>query len=303
MDGKRSSWDWGRNWPLHVMLLPGLILVLVFVFGPLPGIVMAFQDYQVGKGILGSDMVGLKHFERIWVFDKPKEVIVNSFQISLLKVAFNLAVPVAFALLLNEIRKRALQRTIQTLVYFPHFLSWVILGGIFVDLLSMGGLVNQTLNALFGIGPVFFLGEGAAFVAAIVTTDVWKEFGFATIVYMAAIAGVNPELYEAAVVDGASRFRQAVHVTLPAIVPIFIVVGTLALGNVLNAGFDQIFNMYSPLVYEQGDIIDTYVYREGLNGANFSFGTAMGLFKSVVGMIFILASYVLARKLADYKVF
>ena len=195
------------------------------------------------------------------------------------------------------------KRTIQTVIYLPYFLSWVILGGILIDILSPdGGLINNVLG-LFGINPIFFLGSNEWFRSTIIMTDIWKETGFNTIVFLAAITAVNPNLYEAAAIDGANRWKQTLYVTLPAMLPIIIVVGTISLGNILNAGFDQIFNLYNPLVYETGDIIDTYVYRVGLIDGNFSYGAAVGLFKSFISLILIVIGYRLAYKYANYRIF
>ncbi|WP_425464829.1 ABC transporter permease [Paenibacillus piri] len=298
-----TRWNWKRNWPLHILVMPAFILGLIFHYGPLPGMIIAFQDYKPWLGFTGSEWVGLENFMRIFQFGDTRSVIRNTLFISSFKIVFSLLVPLLFALLLNEVRKSSVKKTIQTLVYLPHFLSWVILGGILIDLLSVkGGIVNQALQ-LFGLQPVFFLGDNKWFVFTLITSDLWKEFGFSAIVFLAALAGVNPNLYEAALIDGANRIQQVWYITLPAIVPIIIVVATLSLGQILNAGFDQVFNLYNPLVYESGDIIDTYVYRIGLLGGQFSFATAVGLFKSVIGFMFILIGYYTAYKLADYRIF
>lgn len=263
---------------------------------------MAFQDYKPWMGISGSDWVGLDNFRYLFERDDSLQVIWNTLIIAVLKLIFNLFVPFVFAILLNEVRKMAIQRTIQTLVYLPHFLSWVILGGILLDLLSTGGLVNRVLGT-FGLGPYFFLGDNSLFRPTIILTDVWKEFGYNMIVFLATLAGINPALYEAAEIDGANRWKQTLHITIPSLVPMLMVVGTLALGNVLNAGFDQIFNLYNPLVYQSGDIIDTFVYRSALENGEMGFATAIGLFKSVISMVLILVSYSLAKKYAGYRIF
>ncbi|MNP08838.1 putative multiple-sugar transport system permease YteP [compost metagenome] len=231
------------------------------------------------------------------------QVVWNTLVIAVFKLIFNLGVPFVFSIFLNELRKLYFKRFVQTLVYLPHFLSWVILGGILIDILSTdGGIVNRALG-VFGIEPIFFLGNGDWFRFTVIASDIWKEFGFGTVVFLAALANINPSLYEAAEVDGASRLRQTLHITIPAMIPIAVVVGTLALGNVLNAGFDQIFNLYNSLVYEKGDIIDTFVYRTAILNGEMGFGTAIGLFKSVISMILILISYRLANKWANYRIF
>lgn len=300
----KQKWNLKRNWPLHVFLLPAVILAFAFSYAPLPGIIMAFMDFKPYLGFSESPWVGLEQFKRMIEFEDAKQVIWNTLIISTMKIILNLVVPIVFAILLNEVRKIAFKRTVQTLVYLPYFLSWVILGGIMLDMLSVdGGIVNNFLTSVFGIDPIFFLGDGDWFRVTAVGTDVWKEFGYSAIVFLAALSGINPNLYEAATIDGANRFQQILYITLPSLLPITIVVATLALGNVLNAGFDQIFNLYNPLVYDKGDIIDTFVYREGLLGGQFSFATAVGLFKSFIGMILIITGYKLAHKYAGYRIF
>ncbi|CAM3385657.1 ABC transporter permease [Marinicrinis lubricantis] len=291
-----------RTWPLHLMLLPAVITVIIFAYVPMGGLIMAFQDFKPYEGIWGSPFVGFDHFKFMFEYPDSKQVIWNTLIISGLKIVFGLIVPFVFAILLNEIRKMLFKRVVQTLVYLPHFISWVILGAILTDMLGSDGIVNTTLEAM-GIEPVFWLGDGNWFRFTVVVSDIWQNFGFNTIVFLAALAGVNPSLYEAAEVDGANRWKQTLHITIPAMIPIAVVVGTLSLGNILNAGFDQIFNLYTPLVYDKGDIIDTFVYRTAILNGQYSFGTAVGMFKSLVGMVLIIISYRLAYKYANYRVF
>uniref|UniRef100_A9U8E6 Predicted protein n=2 Tax=cellular organisms TaxID=131567 RepID=A9U8E6_PHYPA len=198
--------------------------------------------------------------------------------------------------------RERIKRMIQTLIYLPHFLSWVILGGVLIDVLSLKGILNQFLGWL-GMDPVYFLGDNHWFPYVLVATDTWKDFGFGTIVYLAALTGIDQSLYEAAEIDGASRWRQTLNITIPGILPVVVLMTTLSLGNVLNAGFDQVFNLYSPQVYESGDIIDTFVYRIGLIDAQYSVATAVGLFKSVVSLVLISSSYLLAYRFAGYRIF
>ncbi|MFD7522970.1 ABC transporter permease [Paenibacillus chitinolyticus] len=292
-----------QPWILHFMVLPAAVLVLIFSYIPMSGIIMAFQDYKPALGISGSPWVGLKHFRYMWENDYFLKITWNTLFFACSKMVMNLIIPFFFALLLNEVRKMALKRTIQTLVYLPHFLSWVTLSGILIDMLAQTGLINQFLVSVFGIKPIFFLGDGNWFRFTIIFSDVWKEFGFNTIIFLAALSGINPSLYEAAEVDGAGRWKQTFYITIPALIPITIVIATLALGNVLNANFDQVFNLYSPLIYQQGDIIDTFVYREGLLSGQFSFATAVSLFKSFISLILIAISYRLAYRFAGYRIF
>nr|WP_157279963.1 ABC transporter permease subunit [Paenibacillus swuensis] len=285
------------------MLLPPILFAFIFSYLPMAGLVMAFQDYQPWTGFTRSEWVGLEHFKLIFTLPDTIQVTFNTLVIAVGKIAANMVVPFIFALLLNEVRHVGYKRTVQTLVYLPHFMNWVIIGGILMDVLSpSGGLINRGMSML-GVEPVFFLGEGGWFRFTMIASDVWKEFGFSTIVYLAALAGINPSLYEAAEADGANRWKQTVYITIPMLMPIMIVLGTLSLGNVLNAGFEQILTLYSPLVYEKGDIIDTYVYRMGLVSGQYSFGTAFGLLKSIVSCLFIIAAYRLAYRYANYRVF
>ncbi|WP_420490436.1 ABC transporter permease [Neobacillus niacini] len=299
----RKRYKFTRTLPLHLMILPGLILVLIYSYGPMLGLVIAFQKFIPAKGVSGSLWVGLENFRYVLELPGAIQVLWNTLWLSFLKIIFNLAVPLTVSILLNEVRKEAFKRGVQTLIYMPHFLSWVILGGVLIDILSTNhGLVNDFLGIL-GIEPIYFLGDNNWFRTVLVSTDVWKEFGFNTVVYIAALTGINPALYEAAVVDGANRWKQTLHVTLPGIAPIIILLSVLSLGNVLNAGFDQVFNLYSPQVYESGDIIDTFVYRIGLLEAQYGVATAVGLFKSIVSLILISISYFLAYRFAKYRIF
>jgi len=294
---------WKKEWPLHFMLVPGIVLVLIFSYVPMAGIIMAFQKYVPNKGLFGSPMIGWKNFDLLMNYPDIGRVFFNTIYIAAMKIIAGLFVPITIAILLNELGKEWMKRTFQTLVYLPHFMSWVLLSGILVDILSpSSGILNQFLG-LFGIKPIFFLGNNDWFPYVMVISDVWKEFGFGTIVYLAALTSINPSLYEAAEIDGAGRFKQTLHVTLPGMLPIIILMLTLSIGNVLNAGFDQIFNLYGPAVYQSGDIIDTFVYRLGIQQAQFGFATAVGLLKSVVSFILISCSYMLAYRIANYRIF
>ncbi|MDP9697698.1 putative aldouronate transport system permease protein [Paenibacillus intestini] len=292
-----------RTLALDLMLLPAVILTFIFAYIPMGGLVIAFQDYKPWLGFAKSSWIGLEHFQFLFSIPENVQVIWNTLIIAGMKLIGGLIAPLIFALLLNEVRKETLKKSIQTFVYLPHFLSWVILGGILLDMLATKGMINQFLGAVFGLEPIFFLGEGTWFRIVVVTSDIWKEFGFGAIIFLASLAGINPSLYEAAEVDGASRWQQTWSITIPALIPIMIVVGTLSLGNILNGGFDQIFNLYNPLVYDKGDIIDTFVYRIGLIDGKFGFSAAVGLFKSVVGFVLIVLAYRTAYKFANYRIF
>jgi putative aldouronate transport system permease protein len=226
----------------------------------------------------------------------------NTVIIAMAKIILGIIVPVIFSLMLNEVQQFQLKRVIQTIVYLPHFISWVIMAGIIVKLLSQFGIVNQLLR-IFEIQPIIFLADKEKFPFIVVFTDIWKEFGYSSIVYLAAITGIDPNLYEAAAIDGAGRWRQTLHITIPGILPMIILMTALSLGRVLDAGFDQVFNLYSPIVYQTGDIIDTFVYRMAFESSQFSISTAAGLFKSTIGCVFIITSYRLAWKISGYKIF
>jgi putative aldouronate transport system permease protein len=286
----------------YLMLLPGLLWVFVFKIIPMFGVVMAFQRFNPGKGILGSPWVGLANFEYMLQLNDSKTIFFNTAFIAVLKIIFNLIVPVLVALMLNELRLNTLKRGVQTVIYLPHFLSWVILAGIMLDVFAYRGPVNGVRAAL-GMVPIIFFAKAELFVPLVVGSDVWKEFGFNAVVYLAALTAINPELYEAAAIDGASRFQRILHVTLPGIRTVVILMSVLGLRNVLDANFDQIFNLYNPLVYSSGDIIDTWVYRMGLLQMQYGLATAIGLLKSVIGFVMIALSYVLARKFANYNIF
>lgn len=292
-----------RELPLHLMLIPGLMLILIFHYVPMFGIVMAFQNFKPAKGIFGSKWVGLENFIYIAKLPNMGSVLYNTVFIAVMKIIAGMIVPIFVALMLNEVSCSGFKRTVQTIVYFPHFLSWVILGGVLMDVLSpSSGIVNDIIR-FFGGTPIYFLGDKTWFPYTMVITAVWKNFGYDTIVYLAALTNVDRNLYEAAAIDGATRMKQTWHVTLPGILPIVTLMGVLNLGNILNAGFDQIFNLYSPSVYSTGDIIDTFVYRLGLEQAQFSVSTAVGLFKSVISIIMVSLSNYLAGRFANYRVF
>ncbi|WP_274651306.1 ABC transporter permease [Paenibacillus humicola] len=286
----------------YLMLLPGFVWLAIFSIVPMFGLVIAFQDYNPGVGVFHSDWIGFDNFSYMFSLNDSRTIFFNTIFIAVLKIIANLIVPLVFALMLNELRITVFKRWIQTIVYLPHFLSWVILAGILLDILSYTGPVNQVLS-LFGVKPILFFAKASWFPGIVVGSDVWKEFGFNTIIYLAALTGINPSLYEAAAVDGATRLQRLRNVTLPGISATIVLLAALSLGNVLNANFDQIFNLYNPLVYSTGDIIDTWVYRTGLLNLQYGLATAVGLLKSVVSFLLITLSYILASKFANYRIF
>ena len=263
---------------------------------------MAFQDYIPAKGILQSRWVGLENFDFIFSLPSSRQIFANTIIISLGKLAAGIIVPVFFALLLNEIRVIAFKRTVQTIVYLPHFLSWVVLANVVSSILGFDGPVNSLIQSM-GHDPILFLGSNVWFRPVIILSDCWKEFGYGSIIYLSALTSIDPGLYESASLDGASRLQKIFYITLPMLVPTIVLMMALNLGNILNAGFDQIFNLYNPLVYETGDIIDTYVYRIGLIDMQYSLATAVGLIKSVIGFVLIMSSNLVSRKLVRRSIF
>jgi putative aldouronate transport system permease protein len=286
------------------MLIPGVVITFVFGYLPLAGLIVGFQRFVPARGLFGRQQwVGLDNLALIFSFPNTPNVIRNTIVIAFGKIVLGLFIPIVVTLLLNELRSNKIKRTIQTIIYFPYFISWIVYAALLLDLLSpSAGLVNKFLG-FFGVEPVFFLGDNRYFQGTIIATDLIKNFGYGTVVYMAAITGIDPNLYEAAEIDGAGRWRQTLHITLPGLQMVIVLMMVLSLGNVLNAGFDQIFNMYNAYVYETGDIIDTMMYRLGIEQAMFGPSTAMGILKSLVSLIFISGSYYTAYKLFDYRIF
>jgi putative aldouronate transport system permease protein len=289
--------------PLYLMILPGLAALIVFSYFPLYGITIAFKDFMPSKGIMRSPGVGWEYFQYMLSLPDTYKVLGNTLLIAVKKIVFGFPVPIITAIFLNEITRMWYQKTVQTIIYLPNFISWVILGGMLKNMLSTdGGMINNLIG-FFGIDPIYFLGSNTWFQTVLVTSDIWKGFGFSTIVYLAAITSIDPELYEAAKIDGANWRQSVRNITIPCIMPIVVLVAILSIGNILNANFDQVFNMYNVQVYETGDIIDTFVYRISLVDFNYSLGTAVGLFKSVVSFILLVISYTLAYKYSDYRIF
>ena len=291
------------TWVIYtLMVLPGFIWLFMFSIVPMAGVEMAFEDFNPSKGWFGSPWVGLKWFKYLFKMPDATRALRNTLVIAVWKMLLNIVIPLIFALLLNEIRNMKFKKTVQTIVYLPHFVSWVIMGNIIINIFSANGIFNTIVKALGG-QQTLVMTIPATFQGVLIGSDVWKEFGYNSVIYLAALTGISPDLYEAAAIDGANRWKATLHVTIPGLVPTIVLLGTLSMGNILNAGFDQVFNMYNQLVMSTGDIIDTYVYRIGITNMQFSLATAAGLFKSVVSFIMIAVSYILADKLAHYKIF
>ena len=288
----------------HSMLLPGMILLLLFAFIPMVGIIIAFQKFIPTKGIFGSKFVGLYNFEYMFSMSSSWQMFENTLVIAVSKIIIGLIVPIIVALLLNEVRHARFKKGVQTIIYLPYFISWVVLGAIFSNIFSGNGAVNTVLQAL-GITDesILFMQSNQWFRSIIVWTDVWKMFGYNTIIYISALAAIDPAQYESAAIDGANRWDMALRISLPSVKSTIVLLATLSLGNVLNAGFEQILTMYNPVVYETADIIDTVVYRMGLLDQQYGVATAMGLVTSVISSVLIVCSYGLAKRFANYEIF
>ena len=285
---------------LYLLFLIPLALLAIFKYVPMVGVMIAFKDYSPRAGILGSPWNDFEHFK--WFFSIPQfaELILNTFRISLLKFAFGFPAPIAFALILNELTNRRYKRVVQSISYLPHFLSWVVLGAIFKVLFSVErGPINAILQAL-GAEPVYFLAEPDWFLFSVVITHIWKSIGWGSIIFLASITSIDPGLYDAADVDGANRLQKVLHVTLPSMVPVIVIMLILSVQNLNQAGFDQIFNLYNPLVFSVADIFETYVYRVGLVDRQYDFGSAVGLFQNLVAVMFVLIANTLARRYSEY---
>lgn len=287
---------------LYLLMLPGLLHIIVFKYAPMYGILIAFKDYNPYTGFFDSQWVGFKHFIQFFNSANFKTLFINSLVLSLLELAFSFPAPIFLAVLLNELHLPRVKRLIQTCVYIPHFLSWVIVISLTSTLFSMDGVVNRLLESL-GIEAIPFLTSTELFRPVIVVQSIWKSAGWGTIVFLAAMAGVDLQLYEAAIVDGATRFQQTWHITLPSIRGTIVIMLILRLGSVLDTGFEQIYLMSNALNRSVSETFDTYVYIAGITQGSFSLSTAVGLFKSLVGVVLIFGSNALAKKVGDSGIF
>ncbi|MEK3726000.1 ABC transporter permease [Paenibacillus sp. FSL H8-0034] len=286
----RSKWQYYKYY--YLLIAPGLLYFALFHYVPMAGLVIAFKDFKLSQGILGSEWAGLKWFNLLFAAPDFWVALRNTILISFYKLIFGFPAPVILALLLNEVINPLFKRVVQTVIYFPHFISWVVLGGLMFTILSP----DSGIFAIFGSKSSPLM-EPDQFRSLLIWSEIWKEVGWGTVIYLAAITGINPELYEASKIDGASRFKQVLYITLPSISGTIILLMILKTGHLLNAGFDQVFILYHPLVYNVADILDTYVYRVGLTLGRFSIAAAAGLFKSVVGLLMLLFTNWLARRI------
>lgn len=291
-----------KHWQKHIMMLPTVVILLIFSYIPMVGLVMAFQNYLPSNGYFGSEWTGLYWFKYMFHMGNFTSVIWNTLFISILKIFTVLLSSVIVALLLNEMASKKLKMLIQSAILFPYFVSWVVLADIIKDIVAQDGIVNQIICALGGT-EISFLTNEKWFVVLLIITNIWKEVGYNAVIISATLATIDPALYESAEIDGASRLQKIRYITVPAIATTVAMLLILALGGVLNGGFDQIYNLYNTTVYSSADIIDTYVYRMGINRGMYSLGTAVGFFKSVIGAILLVLSYKAADKYAGYQIF
>lgn len=289
----RTFWKYRA---LYLISLPGIVYFIIFKYVPLLGSVIAFQDYNIFDGFTGSEWVGLEHFTRMFAHYDFLNILKNTVLIGVYDLLLGFPAPIILALLLNELRLVVYKRVLQTVVYMPHFLSWVIVSGIAIGILSPStGAVNHFITWL-GFEPIYFLGEESWIRTVLISSGIWRDSGYGTIIYLAALAGINPDLYEASEVDGANRWRQTISITLPSLLPTIMILFLLHIGKFLDFGFERVYVFLNPLNKENGEILDTYIYSQGLLAQQFSYTTAIGLFKAVVGVIFIVTGNVLSKK-------
>jgi putative aldouronate transport system permease protein len=295
---KRSSTiaQYIKHKELMLMFLPCAVLIFVFYYIPMGGLVAAFKDFRLSLGIIRSPWCGLDAFRTLFGSEEFPQVIRNTLVISCLRISVGFIAPVVLALMINELRLRKYARFVQTATYLPYFFSWVVLGGMLQMILSQTGPLNVALMRM-GADPVPFFSNDTWFIFTLVVTGIWKTVGYGAVIYLAALAGIDPTLYEAATIDGAGRWKQTVHITIPMLIPTIVVLFILSVGHILNAGFDQVYNLYNPSVYDVADILDTYVLRL-LQSMDFGLATAAGLFKSVVGLTLVVATNYISRKIS-----
>lgn len=291
-----------KHWPLFLLFLPGLAYYVVFHYVPIYGLQIAFKNYVVMRGIWGSAWVGFQNFQDVFALGSFWEVLRNTLIISSYKIIFGFPAPIILAILLSELVNTKFQKTAQTISYLPHFVSWVVLGGLFKQFLSPSmGPINELIEALGG-QSIYFLADPRYFRGVLVVTSIWKEIGWGSIIYLAALAGIDPQLYEAAVIDGAGRFQRIRYVTIPSLTPVITIMLLFSLRGIIIDDFDQIFNMYNEAVYSVGDVISTYIYRVGLIDLRYSFSTAVGMFKNVVAFVFIVIANAVTKRINEYGI-
>lgn len=299
--GKISAKPLGKrildHWQYYVFLAPALIFVLIFCYAPMYGVTVAFKNYSPMRGITGSAWVSFENFVKLFNLSKFWQVFKNTIVLNFIRLIFDFPAPIVLALMLNEVRCHWFQRITQTVVYLPHFMSWVVIAGIMFNILSTDGVIN-TIISHFGGTPVKFLANPDTFRPLVVISQIWKEAGWGTIIYLAALINISPEFYEAAMIDGASRIKQLIYITIPCILPTISIMLILRMGQIMNSGFDQMFNLLNPSVYDVGDVIDTYVYRIGIVDGRFSMASAVSLFLNIINCAMLVAGDTISKKIS-----
>lgn len=298
---ERAIWlydHFKREWQIYVMLAPMIIWFIVFLYKPMYGLQVAFKDYSVFRGIAASPWVGIEHFETLFSNSQFLRAIRNTFMISMLSLIFGFPVPIILALMFNEIINAVFKRTAQTIVYLPHFISTVIIAGIVITAFSPSAGIVNTFLGWFGIEPIYFLTKAEWFRPIFIGSGIWQEAGFSSIIFLAAIAGVNPSLYESAVVDGASRWQMMWRITLPSIMPTIIIMLIIRIGNLMEVGFELIILLYQPATYETADVINTYIYRQGLQSGQYDLAAAAGFFNAVVAFILVMTANTISKRVS-----
>lgn len=301
--GQRVVTELSQNKYLYIMALPVIIYYAIFCYGPMYGLIIAFKDYTPATGILGSDWVGFKHFIAFFQNTYFWRLMKNTFLLSFYDLLWGFPAPIIFALLLNEIRHSRFKVTVQTITYLPHFISLIVACGMVIDFVSEGGVITQILT-LFGGEAKNYLGDARYFRTVYIASNIWQDIGWGSIIYLAALSGIDQELYEAATIDGAGRLKQTLHITLPGLLPTIMVLFIMKVGQMMSLGFEKIILLYNPLTYETADVIASFVYREGLGqGVRYSYSTAVGLFQSVINLIFLLSANWLSKKFTESSLF
>lgn len=302
--GRSIRSGWRNQWPLQTLVLPWIAWLALFCYVPMYGVVLAFKDFNYSAGILGSPWAGWTHFRMFVESPDFLTILRNTLSISFLKLLIGFPVPIVFALLLNELAGGRFKKFVQSVSYLPHFLSWVLVSGIVIRLLSVEGGAVNTLLASLGIAkePIIFLGEPNYFWSVLVLSDIWKEFGWSSILYLAAIAGISQDQYEAAMVDGAGRLQRMIHVTLPSIAPTIVIVFIFSLSGIMHSNFEQVYLLKNPMVAGVGEVIDTYIFTTGISQARYSYATAVSLFQAAIGFILIITTNWLSKRISGHGI-
>lgn len=302
VDIKSFCYTYWKHKYLVLLFLPAIIYYIIFHYVPIYGVQIAFKSYKFKLGIYGSPWIGFQNFKDLFAVESFWEVFRNTIVISFYKLIFGFPAPIIFALLLNEIRHSKFKKVVQTISYLPHFVSWVVLGGLFMQFLSPStGPINNLLQSL-GFRPIYFLADPKWFRFILVSTGIWKGVGWGSIIYLASLSGIDPQLYEAAIIDGANRFQNAIYITLPSLAPIITIMLIFAIGGLINDDFDQVFNLYNAAVYSVGDVLSTYSYRMGLVNMQYSFATAVGLFKNIISFSLIIIANYITKKVNEFGI-